>query len=63
MKLMEPDGTNKKIQQELILVWLTELNKGKIEKLQKKTAFQKMTIFQNGVKDKIKYKLYWFGST
>jgi hypothetical protein len=41
MKLMEPDGANKTIQQESILVWLTELNEGKIEKPEKKTAFQK----------------------
>ncbi len=53
----EIDGANKKVQQALILVWLTELNKVKIGKnTKKKTVFQKITIFQSGVwrQDKIK---------
>ena len=47
----EIDGANKTIQQELILVWLTELNKGKIEKPQKRLRSKK---WQFSSKDKIK---------
>ena len=50
----EIDGAKKKIQQALILVRLTELNKGRIEKPQKRLHSKKWPFSRIVFKDKIK---------